>query len=205
MNPYNPYAPPQAYPQQPMMQQPMMQQPIDVRVEGAALVVPNGAPLPDVCLKCGTRHGIERRRQRFVFIPMWARFFGPLLMAIFQKRSEFQLPLCHACHAQWKKWNLIAGVSWLPGFLIVILGIAVGDDVGGAIAGLGFLPMLVVPIVMLILRLKRIVAVSKIDGTHSWLTKIHGGALQVIMNPAGAMAPAMPQAYGYPQPPYPAR
>src|SRR5512138_1827738 len=90
--------------------QPQIQHPthaIDARMEGDALRTANGTQLPDVCLKCGVRHDLERRHQKFAFVPVWARFFGPLFQVIFMKRSEFYLPLCRSCHAQWKKWNVI--------------------------------------------------------------------------------------------------
>jgi hypothetical protein len=174
MNPYA--APQQQYPQGPVQHF----APIDARMEGDALRTANGAQLPDVCLKCGVRHDLERRHQKFAFVPVWARFLGPLFQVIFMKRSEFYLPICRSCHAQWKKWNLIAGVSWLPFLLFMFLGIAIGDSAGGALATLGFLGMLVALMVTLILRMKYIVGVKKIDATHSWLIKIHPAALQAI-------------------------
>ena len=175
---------------------------MDVRLEGETLVAANGTSFPDVCLKCGVRHGIERRHQKFQFVPMWARFFGPLFQVMFMKKSEFYLPLCTACHAQWKKWNWIAGLSWLPFFFLMFLGIAIGDSAGGGIATIGMLGMFAALIVTLILRLKHIVAVTKIDATHSWMTKINPTALQTIMNPQAAMAqaPMQVQQYGYQQP-----
>jgi hypothetical protein len=205
--PYNPYAAPQQqqqqYAQQPQGYAPQaMAAPMTVRQEGDALVLANGQMLPEVCLKCGVRHGIERRHQKYMFVPMWARFFGPLIQMIFAKRAEFYLPLCTGCHGSWKKWNIIAGVSWIPGLLIMFLGMAVGDDIGGAMAGLGFLAMLVGLIVTLIIRLKYVVAVSKIDSTHSWMTKLNPTALQFILNPQAAMAQA-PAGYGQPQQGYP--
>lgn len=196
--PYNPYAAPQ---QQPYAQQPqgynpgVMAAPMNVRQEGDALVLQNGQTLPDVCLKCGVRHGIERRHQKYMFVPVWARFFGPLIQMMFAKRSEFYLPLCAACHSQWKKWNIISALSWIPGLVFMFLGIAVGDDIGGILAAFGFFAMFIGLIVTLIIRLKYVVAVNKIDATHSWMTKINPTALQFILNPqAAAAAPA-----GYPQ------
>ncbi len=177
----NAYAAPQAHYQQPYAQQPYA---IDAHMDGDALRTANGTQLPDVCLKCGVRHDLERRHQKFAFVPVWARFFGPLFQIIFMKRSEFYLPLCRGCHAQWKKWNLIAGLTWLPFLLFMFMGMAIGDAIGGGIATIGFLGMITTLIVTLILRLKYIVVAKKIDGTHSWLTKIHPAALQTILTPA---------------------
>lgn len=208
--PYNPYAAPQQqqYAQPQGYNPAAVAAPMNVRQEGDALVLANGQMLPEVCLKCGVRHGIERRHQKYMFVPMWARFFGPLIQMIFAKRSEFYLPLCAQCNGAWKKWNIITAVSWLPGLLFMFLGMAIGDDIGGALAGIGFLVMLVGLIVALIIRLKYVVAVSKIDSTHSWMTKLNPTALQFILNPQAAMAaapaPAMaaPAGYGAPQQQY---
>jgi hypothetical protein len=174
----NPYAAPQ-YPQQ--YPHPQLGYAIDARMDGDALRTANGTQLPDVCLKCGVRHDLERRHQKFAFVPVWARFFGPLFQVIFMKRSEFYLPICRSCHSNWKKWNLIAGVTWLPFLLFMFLGIAIGDEIGAALSGLGLLGCFAALIVTLILRVKHIVVAKKIDGTHSWLTKIHPAALQAIV------------------------
>jgi hypothetical protein len=189
----NPYAAPQA-----AAGAPAAYGPVPGRVEGTTLVLTNGATLPDVCVKCGVTHGIERRHQKFAFVPMWARFFGPLIQRMFMKQSEFYLPICGACNAQWKKWNWFAGLSWVPGFLFFMLGSAIGDSVGGALASLGFLGMFVALIVTLFLRSRKVVAATKIDASHSWLDKIHPTALQLFFQPQAA-APAYAQQQAYPQ------
>jgi hypothetical protein len=139
---------------------------------------------------------------------MWARFFGPLFQLMFMKKSEFYLPICGACNAQWKKWNLIAWASWLPGVLLFMLGSAIGDDVGGIILLFGMLALFAGLITALVLRLRHVVAVTKIDAASSWMTRIHPTALQVIFQPAAAAyraaphegmqyAPAQQQGYAY--------
>jgi hypothetical protein len=192
---YNPYAPPQAppYPQHPQ-QHYYQQAPADVRLEGDVLVAANGTVLPDVCVKCGVRHGLDRRHQKFQFVPYWARFFGPLIQLIVMKRSEFSLPICQTCHGQWKKWNLIAGLTWVPFLLIMFAGFGL-EDVGPVLALVGFVGMLVALITTLIIRMKYIVVAKKIDKTHSWLGKIHPQALEVIVTPHAP--PTQPAPYAY--------
>jgi hypothetical protein len=192
---YNPYAPPQA---QPYPQQHYHQALADVRLEGDVLVASNATVFPDVCLKCGVRHGLERRHQKFQFVPYWARFFGPLIQWMVMKRSEFSLPLCPTCHGQWKKWNLIAGLAWVPFLLIMFAGFAGGQDLGPILILLGFFGMFVVLFTTLILRIKHIVVAKKIDKTHSWLGKIHPAALQVIVMPHGPPTQQSPYAYAAP-------
>jgi len=180
--------------------QPAPQAQMPARLEGSTLVVQNGAAFPDVCLKCGTRHAVDRRHQKFAFVPMWARFFGPLFQLMFMKKSEFYLPICGTCNAEWKKWNLIAWVSWLPGVLLFMMGSAIGDQAGGFIVMFGMLALLAGLITALMLRLRHVVVVNKIDATSSWMTRIHPTALQVIFQPAAAAYAAAPQgmAYGAP-------
>lgn len=185
----NPYAAPQAQYQQPQAHA----QGMYARMDGDALVVPNGAPFTQVCLKCGTTHALEGRRQKYMYVPMWARFFGPLIQVIFRKTSEFYLPICNACNATWKKWNLIAGVSWIPGLLLMFLGMAISDDAGGMLALVGTLGLLVGLVVALVMRLKYVVAATKIDKESTWLTRIHPVAIQMIMNPQ--QPPQQPYAY----------
>jgi hypothetical protein len=181
----NPYAAPQQHAQPSVGQMP-------ARMEGEALVVANGAAFTQVCLKCGTTHALEGRHQKYMYVPMWARFFGPLIQIIFRKTSEFYLPICNACNANWKKWNLIAGVSWIPGLLLIFMGLAIGDNAGALFTLMGLLGLFVGLITTLVLRLKHIVAATKIDGNSTWLTRIHPVALNAILNP-GTAAPAYTQ------------
>jgi hypothetical protein len=178
----NPYAPPQA-PFAPAYGQPSYPGSVVGRIEGGALVVPNGAALPHVCVKCGTQQPLEFRNQKFSFVPVWARFFGPLIQLIVMKKSAFSLPVCPGCHKQWKKWNLYAGVfSWLPSVVLFIVGGALGAaDQEGAAAicyVLGTVVFLVLLIVLLALRLKYVVTATRIDKTHSWLSRMHPEALR---------------------------
>jgi len=205
MNPYgqNPYAAPQA----PVMPAGFLAHgAVQARIEGASLVVPNGGQFPPVCLKCANNQAIEWRAQKYTYIPPWARFFGWLIQMMVAKRSQFNLPLCQPCNGTWKKWNLIAGLSWLPTLLLLFIGIALtaaDSDAGAIVILFSMVALLVVLITTLVMRNKHIVTAFKIDKTHSWLRGIHLNAMNVIAGgaPAGfAPQPAygQPQPYGYP-------
>ncbi len=170
-----------------------------VHMDGDALVVPNGAAFTQVCLKCGTTRALENRHQKYMYVPMWARFFGPLIQLIFRKTSEFYLPVCNACNATWKKWNVIAGVSSIPGLLIMLMGLAIGDDDGGMIALVGAGVLLVALVIALVMRLKYVVGARKIDQDRTWLTRIHPTALDMIMRPVGRSQKSPAGQYGYAQ------
>jgi hypothetical protein len=185
MNPYapqNPYAPPQA----PVMPAGYAGGSV-ARMEGELLVVTNGAQFPPVCLRCGATQPIEWRDQRFTYIPPWARFFGVLIQAIVTKRSRFNLPLCSPCNAQWKKFNLILGLSWIPGALFFVLaGVLAGADVVEEdVTAILFLVGLVVflggLITAAVLRARKVVQATKIDKESTWMKGIALGAREAIL------------------------
>ena len=159
-----------------------MQSQVSARLEGETLVVANGASFPQVCVKCGTTHGLGKRSHKFAYVPTWARFFGPLIQRIFTKNSQFELPICSSCDGQWKKWNLIVGVSWLPGFLFTFLGPAVFQS--GAMALVGMLMLIGGLVTASILRRKHNLDVDKIDTSHSWIVRVHPSAQSAFVNPA---------------------
>ena len=185
MNPYAPYAPPPpggGYNQATAL-------PTGLRAEGALLVVPNGAPLPPICLKCAATQPIEWRAQKFSWVPPWARMFGALIQVFVVKRSRLNIPLCAACNRRWKMWTLLAALAWLPGVFLLVVGGALSsmdlDDFGAVVAVLGGL-LLVGFIVVIVLRQKRIIGAAKIDKTHTWLRGVHAQALQATTGGAGS-------------------
>jgi hypothetical protein len=187
---HNPYAPPQA-PVANAGYGPGPYGPPSARVEGKLLVAANGSPLPAMCLKCGGQP-THWRPQNYRYTPPWAMFMGWIGLLIFSKKSNFQVPLCEQHRASWKKWNLIAGLSCLPGVLLCVLGLALTGESSDAGAGLfivGLLSFLVGLIGTLIVRSRMIVMPTKIDKTHSWLRGVHPTVLQFVS------APQMPQAY----------
>lgn len=75
-------------------------------LDGKALVLSHDAPLPDVCLKCGSHDGITRREVVFSWSPVWVRYLvfcliGVLLQLLMRVRASFIVPLCAPCHARW--------------------------------------------------------------------------------------------------------
>jgi hypothetical protein len=206
MNPYqqptaNPYAPPQAptgYAAN-AAYGPGGHSP-SAYVEGKLLVAANGSTLPPMCMKCGAPPAVWRA-QNYTYTPPWAFFFlGWIGLLIFSKRSSFQVPLCAEHQAAWKKWNLLAGLSWLPGVVLWVLGGIVADSdagIGAVFFLLGTLVFFVGLITALVIRGRRIVFPAKIDKTHSWLRGVHANVLQAVSSPQ------VPQGYGVPQQPYP--
>jgi hypothetical protein len=181
----NPYAPPQHPAGAPFRAAAPAAQAATARVEGKLLVAANGSPLPAMCLKCGGRP-THWRAQKFQYTPPMALFcLGWLGILIFNKRSSFQVPLCDAHLASWKKWNLYAGLSWLPGLLLAALGAVVGGDSGVALAIVGFNAILVVVIAAFVIRARKIVAPRKIDDTNSWLTGVHPMVLAAVSSSEG--------------------
>jgi hypothetical protein len=153
-------------------------------------------------MKCGGAP-THWRAQRYQYTPPAAVFFlGWLGILIFNKKSSFQVPLCEAHRVEWKKWNLLAGLSWIPGVLLLIAGGAVGTvsaDAAAVLALLGAVVLFVGLIGALILRSRKIVMPTRIDKTHSWLRGVSPVVLQAVASPQLA-----PQAYaqashaGYP-------
>jgi hypothetical protein len=201
----NPYAPPQAPFAPPYGAAIPSGAPVSAHVEGKLLVAANGSALPAMCLKCGgsPQHW---RSQKYQYTPPWAFFFfGWLGALIFSKRSAFQVPVCDQHQAEWKKWNLIAGLSWLPGALLWVVGALVsGADggVGAILLLLGTVVFLVGLFTALILRNRKIVMPSRIDKTHSWLRGVHANVLHAVASGQGAPAPQPPQGYGVQGQPY---
>jgi hypothetical protein len=197
MNQYpapNPYAPPQAPMAAPVYGQMPYGAPPSAYVEGKLLVAANGSPLPAMCMKCGG-HPTNWRPVRYQYTPPWAFLvLGWIGILIFSKRASFQMPLCQQHLAEWKKWNLIAGLSWIPGVILWVLGAGIAGasgDVGAVLLLLGIPLFFVGLITCLIIRSRKIVMPTKIDNTHSWLRGVHPVVLQAV---------ATPQAQGYPVP-----
>ncbi len=174
---------------------------VSAYVDGKAQVAANGSTLPAMCMKCG-QQPTHWRQQAYQYTPPWAFFvLGWIGLLIFSKRSSFQVPLCEEHRATWKTWNLIAGVSWIPGVLFWILGAMVADSDGGIGAALllvGTLLFFVGLFTALILRSRKIVTATRIDKVQTWLRGVHPVVLQSVSS-QGAPAYATVQPYpGYP-------
>ena len=210
MNPYGqpPTANPYAAPQAPIMPGGYGATPMSARVEGNAVVVPNGAAFPQLCLKCATTQGLEWRDQKYTYVPPWARLFGALIQVFVMKRSRFQVPVCQSCHQGWKKANLLLWLG-IGGGIVLCMIAAVGAGLGGDDAGpvlggifgvLAFLVFFGGIIAYAIVRQKRAVSAIRIDKQFTWLTGIHANAIQAIVGGGGGYAQpgGYPQAGGYP-------
>ncbi|HEY5076186.1 MAG TPA: hypothetical protein VIJ48_01660 [Acidimicrobiia bacterium] len=186
---HNPYAPPQA-PVANAGYGPGAYGPPSARVDGKLLVAANGSPLPAMCMKCGGPP-THWRAQNYRYTPQWAMLIGWIGILIFSKKSSFQIPLCEEHRAAWKKWNLIAGLSCLPGVVLWVLAGIVGmdSDAGVGLFFVGLVAFFVGLIGTLIARARKVVMPTKIDKTHSWLRGVHPAVLQAVSAPHGPQAP----------------
>jgi hypothetical protein len=107
--------------------------------DGANVVVPNGAPLPPVCVKCGVQHDLQLRNQKFQWIPMYGRFFGLLGMLLTRRSGALQLPICAVCNQRWSQagWAMLGAV--LGGVVLLILVPLLLGAISADMAGFGFL------------------------------------------------------------------
>ena len=160
------------------------------RVLGRTLLLPNGAPLPPVCFKCGAHANLRPRNVTFRYVPLWSRvilvispLIGLIVLAFATKRSRFDLPLCVGCTAQWSKWTLFAWLTFPAAVVLFGVGTAAAvalDGPGGA-AVMGFAGLQVDrrrSAHVLLLRRRNVVLSSKIDKTHTWLTNVHPEAMR---------------------------
>lgn len=97
-------------------------------MSGPALVLTKGATLPDVCMKCGARHGLTHRRHTFAWSPPWVwatAVFGLaivfILMFAMRKTASYSFPICDACNKKWNQGRLFFGLSFLPGLFVMLL------------------------------------------------------------------------------------
>jgi len=195
--PYNPYAPPQ--PQYPQAQAP---QPYGApppgwgvpayQIVGTNLVAMSGAPLPDVCLKCGARANLVRKRKRFQWVPQWtyvllvlSLLFGAIAMAIMQKRGTLDIPLCEPCKSRWTHATVAIVLTVLGILLVLPLGgvmVAVlPEDVAPLIAILFVLAWLVaVVIVSRVYVRARTVWAKRIENNYITVAGVHPEALAAL-------------------------
>jgi hypothetical protein len=143
MQGHNPYAAPSAQPGfGPMGQQggygPQGMGPVGVRM-GQHIIIPSGAQLPPVCVKCGSTDSINLRQMNYTWIPLHGRFFGIIGYLIFMRKAALALPLCPTCNSRWGQatWITIGAVfgGLLLWFGFAALGGAIGEG-GGASIGM---------------------------------------------------------------------
>lgn len=97
-------------------------------MSGPALVLGKGTTLPDVCVKCGARHGLTHRRHTFAWSPPWVwatAVFGLaivfILMFAMRKTATYSFPICDGCNKKWSQGRLFFWLSFLPGLFLMLL------------------------------------------------------------------------------------
>ena len=116
---HNPYAPPTpGIAPNPYGQHYGQGAPFQAWPDGPDLAVQKDAPLPGVCMKCGSHDAPNRRNQQFVWTPPWVFIFflispiiGAIIAVIVQKKGRLLLPLCMSCNSRWKAgaWMIAGG------------------------------------------------------------------------------------------------
>lgn len=155
-------------------------------LNGDVLVVQKDAALPDVCMKCGTQHGIVRRSAKFQWTPVWARLMlvlctvpGVIAMLVTTKKAPMQIPLCAPCNARWGQAvaALVVGIVALVG---AVLSLRVLDDSG--VGGIGFFVVLAGFFALAIGFVRpRMLQAHKIDERNVELKGVHPSAAQTIL------------------------
>jgi hypothetical protein len=107
--------------------------------DGAHVVIPSGAPLPPVCVKCGVQHDLQLRNQKFQWIPMYGRFFGLLGMLLTRRTGALQLPICAACNQRWSQAGWAMAGAVVGGILLTVLFPIVLGAISPDVAGFGFM------------------------------------------------------------------
>ncbi len=196
--PFNPYAPPQQ-PSAPAAYSHAYGAPAAFQIAGPNLVAMSGAPLPDVCLKCGAQGGVVRKNRRFQWVPQWAYvvlvlslLIGAIVIMIVQKRGTLDVPLCPSCKSRWDVATL-AMTGAVLGILVVLLAVGVVaasgvlGDYGPIFALLLFGAWLVgVVVVSRVFVRARTVWAKRIE--NGWITVagVHPNALAALASFAGA-------------------
>lgn len=115
---------------------------IPLQREGDVLVVPFGATIPDVCLRCGAVDDLVKRRASFQWTPAWARVLlvlcalpGLVAFLVTTKRAALDVPLCAPCDARWTTARnaIVGAVVLLVGG---VLGVKILEDATIALVGL---------------------------------------------------------------------
>ncbi len=120
--------------------------PFTFRVERDLATFPVDVTLPNICLKCGRRDNIVRRRKKYTYTPVQTvalRVVVPVagLGAKKAEKAVLELPLCAPCDARHRRtfWLMLA--LWLAPIVLLVLApraeSAGHQDLGNAL-GIGF-------------------------------------------------------------------
>lgn len=218
MAPYNPYAPPQpGYGHMPMPMPMPYGGGMGIYPSGDALIVPKGAMLPQLCVKCARREGLMVRNESFSWAPPWLFVFfmfgaigaiiGAVVYASTRKTGSLALPMCPACNTTWDKGrrNIIlmaVGIPILTIALSIVAG-AVDEDLIGFPILLGMLGWLIAPLVYhFAVHRKRSVWSKRVDDTSIHVVGFHPEAAHAACSSGGnPYGPPGPPMGGYGPPP----
>ena len=153
-------------------------------------MVPNGARLPDVCLKCGSHVLVGRRRHRFTWAPAWTYLafvvglIGALLVFRFQKKSSFEIPLCPACATRWDHANLAltgGALAILPYVSVIATASdSLSSDAARALFSFGLAAWVGVFTTLATRRAQAIVSAARIDAGYTHLEGLHPAAVSAL-------------------------
>ena len=174
-------------------------------VQGEDLVVTKLAPLPDVCVKCGTREGLARKLKKFTWVSPWvwllaivSVLIAAIIAAILQKRGELWLPLCARCKSRWTIATVSMVLTVLGIFAAIFLPLIIAGafDAGDAIPILllvSFVLWIVGLVLVSLLVVKpRTIWPKKIDDRVLTLRGVHPDARAAICQAAAAYAQQAP-------------
>lgn len=91
--------------------------------------------LPRVCVATGATEGVEYKRVKFSFVPMWARMsvafcglIGVVLMMMNTRRVEAEVPFTAEAWSRWQRAKIIPAAIILGGIPLIFLPILVDPD-----------------------------------------------------------------------------
>jgi hypothetical protein len=165
------------------------------RADGPLLDYPvRGAPLPPLCCKCGTQHGLKARNASIVWVnPLaWLGALGGLLplalmLAFMQKRVQIMLPICGTCDSRWTHGTILRWLSFLAPFVVApIIGAFLGlftesDEAFGIGILIGFVLLILMPLLTVkLVSEPRAVIAKRIDDHRALLKGVHPELLRAL-------------------------
>lgn len=175
---------------------------------GPAVSLSKGTVLPAVCVKCGTTHGLDHRRQDFKWSPPWAYamicfgwLIGLIVVMVTRKTASFSVPICSACNQQWNKGRLFFGLSFLPGLALLLLSFVFAGidepDLFAITILLSLVGFLAAPIITVFAYSRpRQLWVSRIDDLTAHVRGMHPQAVDAVCAQTAQQAPAAAGGYG---------
>jgi len=158
------------------------------RLEGKAVVVPKGAYLPNLCVKCATAEGLTRKNHKFAWTPVWARVMiafctigGIVAILVTTKRAALELPFCAPCLKRLSNARWLAAAAAIVTVLIFLGVFLVPDQLAWLPAVLALVGLIGLIVVLAAVVRPRGVQCNKIDATSISLLGIDPRTTQVIL------------------------